>query len=98
MTPDFNYTLERSPGGDSRLHATETRPRVCEPSGKTRLRSAVSDGQWKLIVTATSVELYNLAEDSGEKNDLATKHPELVRKLRAHLEAQSAKDNDAVPN
>ena len=53
---------------------------------------------FRWIVTATSVELYNLAEDSGEKNDLATKHPELVRKLRAHLEAQSAKDNDAVPN
>jgi hypothetical protein len=38
MTPDFNYTLEHSIGGDSRLHATETRPRVCEPSGKARLR------------------------------------------------------------
>ena len=42
MTPDFNYTLERSLGGDSRLHATETRPRVCEPSGKARLRSEVT--------------------------------------------------------
>jgi hypothetical protein len=42
MTPDFNYTLERSPGDASRLHATETRPRVCEPSGKAQLRSEVS--------------------------------------------------------
>jgi arylsulfatase A-like enzyme len=63
-----------------------------------RQASAVSDGEWKLIVTGTSAELYNLAEDSGEKNDLAAKHPEWVRKLRAHLEEQSAKDNDAVPN
>ena len=62
-----------------------------------RQASAVSDGEWKLIVTGTSAELYNLADDSGEKNDLAAKHPELVRKLRAHLEEQSAKDNDAVP-
>jgi arylsulfatase A-like enzyme len=60
--------------------------------------SAVSDGQWKLIVTPKTVELYNLAEDIGEKNDLATQNPDLVRKLRAHLEGQSAKDNDAVPN
>jgi hypothetical protein len=43
MTPDFNYPLERSLGGDSRLHATETRPRVCEPSGKARLTSEVRD-------------------------------------------------------
>jgi hypothetical protein len=42
MTPNFNYTLEPSVGGASRLHATETRPRVCEPSGKARLRSEVS--------------------------------------------------------
>jgi hypothetical protein len=49
MTPDFNYTLEHSIGGDSRLHATETRPRVCEPSGKARLRSKVSHADRRSI-------------------------------------------------
>jgi len=49
-------------------------------------------------VTAKTVELYNLTEDMGEKNDLAAKNPDLVRQLRAKLETQSAKDNDAVPN
>jgi hypothetical protein len=50
MTPDFNYTLERSLGGDSRLHAIETRPRVCEPSGKARLRSKLSgDLRWSRV-------------------------------------------------
>ena len=37
MTIDFNYTLDRSLDRTSRLHATETRPRVCEPSGKAQL-------------------------------------------------------------
>jgi arylsulfatase A-like enzyme len=60
--------------------------------------SAVSDGQWKLIVTAKTAELYNLSEDIGEKNDLAAQNPDLVRQLRAKLEAQSANDKDAVPN
>jgi len=60
--------------------------------------SAVSDGQWKLIVTDKTAELYNLSEDIGEKNDLAAKHPDLVRQLRSNMETQSAKDNDAVPN
>ena len=59
--------------------------------------SAVSDDDWKLIVTGKAVELYNLREDIGEKNDLAAKHPEMVGKLRSKLDAQSAMDNDAVP-
>ena len=61
-----------------------------------RQASAVSDGHWKLIVTAKTVELYNLADDIGERNDLAAQNPEIVRQLRAKLETQSAKDNDAV--
>jgi arylsulfatase A-like enzyme len=63
-----------------------------------RQASAVSDGDWKLIVTAKTVELYNLSEDIGEKNDLAAQNPDLVRQLRAKLDTHSAKDNDAVPN
>jgi arylsulfatase A-like enzyme len=63
-----------------------------------RQASAVSDGDWKLIVTTKTVELYNLIEDIGENNDLAAKKPDLVRQLRAKLEAQAAKDNDAAPN
>lgn len=59
--------------------------------------SAVREDHWKLIVTHKRAELYNLSEDIGEKHDLAAKHPDLVRKLRAELEAQSARDNDAVP-
>ena len=63
-----------------------------------RQASAVSDDHWKLIVTGKTVELYNLTEDIGEKNDLAAQNPDLVRQLRAKLETQSAKDNDAVPS
>jgi arylsulfatase A-like enzyme len=62
-----------------------------------RQASAVSDGQWKLVVTPKTVELYNLAEDIGEKNDLAAKNPDYVRQLRAKLEMQAAQDNDAAP-
>ena len=61
-------------------------------------QSAVSDDHWKLIATGKTVELYNLSEDIGERNDLAAQNPDLVRQLCAILETQSAKDNDAVPN
>ena len=43
------------------------------------------------------MELYNLTADIGEKTDLAARNPDMVRQLRAKLETQSAKDNDAVP-
>lgn len=39
-------------------------------------------GSWKLVCTATP-ELYNLAEDLGEKNNLAGERPDLVAELMA---------------
>jgi arylsulfatase A-like enzyme len=72
-------------------------PRLLYWKGPGRA-AAVSDDSWKLIVTAKTVELYNLAEDIGETNDLAAKNPERVRQLRAKLETQAGKDNDAVPS
>jgi arylsulfatase A-like enzyme len=58
-------------------------------------RMGVRQGQWKLVTPAgarrpaksaeanAAPELYNLAEDLGEVNDLAAKHPEKVKELTA---------------
>ncbi|MEQ1842678.1 MAG: sulfatase-like hydrolase/transferase, partial [Verrucomicrobiales bacterium] len=54
---------------------------------------AVREGDWKLIGRSRDTGagdrlppienlLFNLAEDPGEKNDLASKHPDQVRRLR----------------
>ena len=61
---------------------------------------AIRQGDWKLvkapgivanaenwgngIVTTDGAELYNLAEDIGEKNNLAAKYPEKVKELAAN--------------
>jgi arylsulfatase A-like enzyme len=53
-------------------------------------RAAVRVGDWKLIWRAlipTSVDLYNLAEDPYEKNNLATAHPGKVTALQARIES-----------
>lgn len=44
---------------------------------------AVRQGDWKLLKTprGTKPELYNLAEDIGEKSDLAEKYPDQVKQL-----------------
>jgi arylsulfatase A-like enzyme len=48
----------------------------------------IRDGNWKLIewYEDGAMELYNIAEDLSEKNDLAAAQPDKVRELRAKLE------------
>lgn len=58
-------------------------------------RGAVRQGDWKLVwraVLPTSIELFNVSEDPNETTDLASKHPEKVKKLQARLE-QLAKES-----
>ncbi len=48
---------------------------------------AIRMGDWKLLERYEDgrVHLYNLAEDIGEQNDLAEKHPDRVKSMRAKL-------------
>jgi arylsulfatase A-like enzyme len=64
------------------------------PSG-----GALRAGDWKLVVKAGDqgrrrpadvCELYNLAADLGEKEDVAAEHPEVVERLRRHYDAFAA--------
>ncbi len=73
-------------------------------------KAAVRSGDWKLLVNASEkntedapddeitskggVELYNLAEDIGERRNLAESHPAKVKELRSKLDALM---KDAVP-
>src|SRR5207247_6510532 len=53
-------------------------------------RGAVRQGDWKLIwrtMLPSSVDLYNLAEDPYEKNNVAAAHPDKVADLQQRLEA-----------
>jgi len=51
--------------------------------------SVIRRGPWKLIETfdPEGLELYNLAEDLGETNNLAAANPELVKDLWRELDA-----------
>ncbi len=51
-------------------------------------RFAVRDGDWKLVMVSPDnrVELYNVAEDIAEKNNLADKYPEKREELLKKLE------------
>ena len=54
---------------------------------KTRPVSAIREGRYKLLYFHENkrVELYDLAEDIGERNNLSERRPELARQLSAKL-------------
>ncbi len=52
-------------------------------------RAAVRQGDWKLIwrtMLPSSLDLYNLAEDPSEKQNLAAAHPDKVQAMQQHLD------------
>ena len=53
---------------------------------------AIRDGDWKLIYAAKRYWLYDLSEDIGEITNLATKHPEIVKRLTAKYEQWNSKN------
>ncbi len=54
-------------------------------------QDAIRKGDWKLVRMGTGPELYNLADDIGEKTNLAGKNPEKVKELQADLEKWESK-------
>lgn len=68
-----------------------------QPSPRTELvynvepfRGALRQGDWKIIwrsLIPTSVDLYNLADDPGEQNNLAAVHPDKVGAMQERLNA-----------
>ena len=51
---------------------------------------AMREGPWKLIIAGRGAEgigLYNLASDLGEQENLASRYPERVEKMRTAIEA-----------
>lgn len=52
------------------------------------LYGSARDGDWKLLVYRSGLlKLYNIAEDIGEKNDLAQKNPDKVQTLKTKFAA-----------
>jgi arylsulfatase A-like enzyme len=67
--------------------------RIARPQ---RQQKAVRSGRWKLLIDGGAHLLFDLAEDAGERRDLAAVHPDIVKKLTA-LHAGWEKDVDSKP-
>ncbi len=78
---------------------TDLPDRALYSAGPRFRASSLREGDWKLIVFSgekEKVELFNIAEDPNENNDLAQANPEKVAELKRLLAEESASDNDAV--
>ena len=71
-------------------------PRTLYWVGPGRRERAVRHGDWKLIVSTTGeAQLFNLADDPGEANDVAKRHPARVAELQRQMDVIAAADGDA---
>ena len=61
--------------------------------------ASIRDGDWKLIefYHYDNAELYNLADDPGERNELSDQHPEKKRELRKRLRDWQTRMNARMP-
>jgi hypothetical protein len=61
------------------------------PTTSAGATSRASDGDWKpLTDDAKRRELYRIADDRAEQNNVANEHPDIVKKLSAQLDAWKA--------
>jgi arylsulfatase A-like enzyme len=67
--------------------------------GSNRLGAAIREGDYKLIERYDdgSVELYNLADDLGEKRDLSAKMPQKASELKRKLDAWLVESGAFMP-
>ena len=105
LTMDLTATILAAAGApvpeETRLEGIDLLPRVqanAEPVERTiffrvaaRQQRSVRQGDWKLMVEAGAVMLFNLADDPGERNDLAKERGDIAQRLRP-LIAQWEKD------
>jgi len=81
---------ERALDGTSLLNLlrdeAELPPRRLFFGYEPKLGTAMRDGKWKMIVKGETVELYDLANDIGERENLVEKLPERAREMRASIE------------
>ena len=64
-----------------------------------RPESAIRQGNWKMIesLETGSVQLYDLATDIGESNDVSATDPEVVNRLRQRLHRWRVESDAPMP-
>jgi hypothetical protein len=78
-------------GETNRIHES-----LCWSEGGETGEYSIRQGDWKLYIDENVYELYNLAADIGETNDLSDVYPEQVRAMRQDFFAWMTEMTDAA--
>ena len=89
----------RHPGTTSRRHSSKTsRSTAIASGGSTKKIGPIRQGDWKLVAAHDEQwQLYNLAKDRAENDDLASKYPEKAKELVGPLAKASRRVPTARP-
>jgi arylsulfatase A-like enzyme len=102
ITMDLTRTILGAAGAsiaDARLEGIDLMPLLkssTTPQERTlywravyagRQQRSVRSGNWKVLLDGSQQLLFDLARDPGERNDLAAQQPEIVKRLKAQIEA-----------
>ncbi len=82
---DLGDTIDGASRWDVIAHDAETAPPDFHVSGFFD-QQAYYRGDWKLLALEGRVELYDLASDPTEQNDVAADHPDLVAELTTQID------------
>lgn len=69
------------------LNGDELPPRRVFFGYEPKLGTALRDGDWKMIVKLSKVELYDLSQDIGEKTNLVNQYPDRAKAMKTAIEA-----------
>ena len=86
--PDYIHDVEGMnilPILEGRLPAQERTLFWRSAPGSNRTQQAVRQGDWKLVVDAGHLLLYNVRDDIGERHDRTAQRPDIARRLRTVL-------------
>jgi arylsulfatase A-like enzyme len=77
------------------LTGEETQPEPRTLYFRRGSSSALRHGDWKLVESGKTQQLFNLAEDPNEEHDLTKQHPEKLTDLAARLHEEQQKEQGA---
>ena len=72
---------------DTLLAGQHLAPRQVFFGYEPKLGTAMRDGNWKMIVKGDNVQLFDLAKDRGETENVVSKHPQRAQRMQAAIAA-----------
>jgi arylsulfatase A-like enzyme len=72
--------------------------RLIYTKGIHQIDASLHYGDWKLIRSKSSPQLFHIRDDPSEENDVSKSHPEQVKELIRLMDTEASKDNDALPS